>query len=88
MLPVIDTPTTSTAEAVTLVASHSFGFSSREWIEVAGLLSDSYRTVAVDAPGFGRAADIGGYSMEEMPPRSRRPSTSCTSPATSSSGIP
>jgi len=66
LLPVIDTPTTSTAEAVTLVASHSFGFSSREWIEVAGLLSDSYRTVAVDAPGFGQAADIGGYSMEEM----------------------
>ncbi len=66
MLPITDTPSSAGTIATTLVTSHSFGFSRREWIEVADLLSDRYRTVAVDAPGFGDAADVPGYSMQEM----------------------
>lgn len=50
----------------TLVMSHSFSFAKREWIEVAGLLADQYRTVAIDMPGFGAAHDVAGYSMAEM----------------------
>lgn len=50
----------------TLVMSHSFGFSRREWIEVAGLLAREYRAITIDMPGFGAARDVPGYSMEEM----------------------
>ena len=50
----------------TLVMSHSFGFSRREWIEVSGLLADQYRTVAIDMPGFGAAHEVKGYSMTEI----------------------
>ena len=49
-----------------LVMSHSFSFAKREWIEVAGLVADQYRTVAIDMPGFGASHDVTGYSMEEM----------------------
>lgn len=50
----------------TLVMSHSFGFSRREWIEVSGLLADEYRTVAIDMPGFGAASEVPGYTMADM----------------------
>lgn len=46
--------------------SHSFAFSRREWIEVAALLADEYRTVAVDLPGFGDASDVVADTMEDM----------------------
>lgn len=66
MLPVTDTRPTTSSDTPTLVTSHSFGFSRHEWIEVADLLSDQYRLVAVDAPGYGDARDVPGYSMQEM----------------------
>jgi pimeloyl-ACP methyl ester carboxylesterase len=65
MLPITDTRPKISTNTPTLVTSHSFGFSRREWIEVADLLSDRYRTVAVDAPGFGDARDVTGYSMQK-----------------------
>lgn len=68
MLPSTDTrPSAAVKEddRPTLVMSHSFGCARREWIEVAALLSDEYRTVTIDAPGFGEARDILGYSDAE-----------------------
>ncbi|MDL5156109.1 alpha/beta fold hydrolase [Actinomycetospora termitidis] len=47
--------------------SHSFAFARREWTEAAELLSARYRTVALDMPGFGEAADdTDGLSIELM----------------------
>jgi pimeloyl-ACP methyl ester carboxylesterase len=66
MLPITDTKPTAGTDRPTLVMSHSFGFSRREWIEVADLLADDYRTVTIDEPGFGDAHDITGYSMTDM----------------------
>ena len=68
MLPITDTPQQENAALPgrTLVASHSFGFARREWIEAAALLSEQFRVVTVDAPGHGDAHDIPGYTMAEM----------------------
>ena len=55
MLPITDTPQSANAARPgrTLVASHSFSFARREWIEASALLSEQFRVVAVDAPGHG-----------------------------------
>jgi len=68
MLPITDTPQREHAAhpGRTLVASHSFSFARREWIEAGALLSEQFRVVAVDAPGHGEAHDIPGYTMAEM----------------------
>lgn len=66
MLPLTDARSQTSTDTLALVTSHSFGFSRREWIEVADLLSDQYRTVAIDAPGYGDARYVPGYSMQEM----------------------
>lgn len=66
MLPITDTRPATPNDAPVLVASHSFGFSRREWTEVADLLAEEYRVVAIDMPGFGSAHDLAGYTMEEM----------------------
>ncbi len=52
--------------APALVLMHFLGGSTREWDEVVALLGDEVRTVAVDLPGFGAAADVPGYSVEQM----------------------
>jgi pimeloyl-ACP methyl ester carboxylesterase len=68
MLPLTDTlPSHENARKhPTLVLLHSFGLSRREWSEVATLLADEYRTVAIDTPGFGEARSVPGYSVAEM----------------------
>lgn len=68
MLPVTDTPQqrNPAVPGRTLVMSHSFSFSRREWIEATARLSENFRTVAVDAPGHGEAADVPGYTMCQM----------------------
>lgn len=68
MLPLTDTAQRGdpAVPGRTLVMSHSFSFSRREWIEATALLSQNFRTVAVDAPGHGEAADIPGYTMRQM----------------------
>lgn len=68
MLPHTDTRPSTPAKGdnrPTLVLSHSSGCARREWIEVAALLSDEYRTVTIDVPGFGEARDVPGYSDAE-----------------------
>ncbi len=69
MLPITDTLSLKPEVArkrPTLVFGHSFGISRREWIEVSAILADEYRSIAIDTPGFGEAADITGYSVAEM----------------------
>jgi pimeloyl-ACP methyl ester carboxylesterase len=68
MLPITDTPQQPHAKRPgrTLVASHSFSFARREWIEASAPLSEQFRVVAVDAPGHGEAREIPGYTMAEM----------------------
>ncbi|MEY9947405.1 alpha/beta fold hydrolase [Kitasatospora sp. GAS1066B] len=68
MLPITDTPQQPHAKCPgrTLVASHSFSFARREWIEASAPLSEQFRVVAVDAPGHGEAREIPGYTMAEM----------------------
>lgn len=66
MLPFTDTRPTAPNDRPVLVTSHSFGFSRREWVEVADLLAERYRLVAIDMPGFGAAHAIEGYTMQEM----------------------
>ena len=68
MLPITDTAQAegATHPGRTLVASHSFSFARREWVEASALLSEQFRVVAVDAPGHGEAHDIPGYTMAEM----------------------
>ncbi|MEY9844164.1 alpha/beta fold hydrolase [Streptacidiphilus sp. MAP5-3] len=68
MLPITDTPQQPHAKRPgrTLVASHSFSFARREWIEASAPLSEQFRVVAVDAPGHGEAREIPGYTMGEM----------------------
>jgi pimeloyl-ACP methyl ester carboxylesterase len=51
---------------VALVLMHFLGGSGREWDEVIGFLGEEVRTVAVDLPGFGGSAEMGGYSVEQM----------------------
>lgn len=65
MLPLTDyLPAAQHTPAI--IASHSFGFSRTEWVEVGKLLAPQLRLIAVDAPGFGDAHDLAGHSMEQM----------------------
>jgi pimeloyl-ACP methyl ester carboxylesterase len=64
MLPITDRPDATGSLAI--IASHSFGFSRSEWIEVAELMAPHYRLIACDATGFGDAHDITGYTMADM----------------------
>ena len=58
--------TESGAGETVLVFTHFFGSSRREWRHVVERLSLAHRCVAADMPGFGEAAGITGYSVEEM----------------------
>ena len=49
-----------------LVLMHFLGGSAREWLEVVAELGNDVRTVAIDLPGFGDSAEVGGYSVAEM----------------------
>lgn len=49
-----------------LLFLHFFGSSKNEWRHVTELLSPDYRCIAADMPGFGEAAQVGGYSVTEM----------------------
>ncbi len=54
------------AGAPPLVLLHLFGSSKREWTECISLLAPRFRCIAMDLPGFGEAASIRGYGVEEM----------------------
>ncbi|MGI8959199.1 MAG: alpha/beta fold hydrolase [Bryobacteraceae bacterium] len=45
---------------------HHFGGSARQWTEVITTLAAEHRCVAVDMPGFGEAASLTGFTVEEM----------------------
>lgn len=62
MLPLIRKGTTPPA----LVLLHFFGGSRREWTETTAILSAQHECIAMDMPGFGDAANITGYTVEEM----------------------
>ena len=49
-----------------LVLLHFFAGSQRGWAEVSLSLSNQFECITMDLPGFGEAASIRGYSMEEM----------------------
>ena len=68
LLPVTDLLLRGTAQedSPTLVLLHFFGSSRREWIESGLLMASRFRVLSVDTPGFGDAADVPGYSVEEM----------------------
>ena len=50
----------------TLVFMPFLGGSQQEWLETIGLLSGTYRCIAVDLPGFGEAENVPGYSVSDM----------------------
>ncbi len=50
----------------TLVLMPFLGGSQLEWTESVAILSKHHRCITVDLPGFGDAASIEGYSVEEM----------------------
>ncbi len=68
MLPVTDLQIRSKPQGNTpaLVLLHFYGGSRREWTETGLLLGSEFRVVSIDTPGFGEAADVPGYSVEEM----------------------
>ncbi len=68
MLPVTDLPMRSKPHDNTpaLVLLHFYGGSRREWMETSFLLESEFRVISIDTPGFGEAADVPGYSVEEM----------------------
>ncbi len=68
MLPITDLQIRSKShdDTPTLVLLHFYGGSRREWTETGLLLASDFRVVSMDAPGFGEAADVPGYSVEEM----------------------
>ncbi len=68
MLPVTDLLLhgQSRPKTPTLILLHFYGGSRREWIETSLLLGTKFRVVSIDTPGFGDAAEIAGYSVEEM----------------------
>ncbi len=45
---------------------HHFGGSARQWTEVISTLAAEHRCVAVDMAGFGNAASLLGFTVEEM----------------------
>ncbi|ANF59116.1 alpha/beta fold hydrolase [Halotalea alkalilenta] len=53
-------------DAPSLVLMHFFGSSRREWEEVIPLLAARWHCVALDMPGFGDAADLGGQDVATM----------------------
>ncbi len=60
-------PVRQSGEAVpALVMMHFLGGSAREWDEVRALLDSRYRSIALDLPGFGDAAEFSGYTVAEM----------------------
>lgn len=62
MIPASDHGSNSPA----LVFLHYFGGSRHEWTEVIDGLAVEYRCLAADLPGFGGAAALTGFSVEEM----------------------
>lgn len=49
-----------------LLFLHYFGGSKREWDGVIARLGGRFECVAVDAPGFGDAASVDGFTVQEM----------------------
>lgn len=91
MLPITDIRPSTPAKGndrPTLVMSHSFGCARREWIEVAALLSDEYRTVTIDVPGFGEAATWPATPMRRGQRSSRKRCAHSTSTVASWSATP
>jgi pimeloyl-ACP methyl ester carboxylesterase len=67
MLPYRIHPSRSSGlDETTLVMMPFLGGGQREWTEVIGLLGGRFRCITIDLPGFGDAANIKGYSVEEM----------------------
>ncbi len=54
-----------------LLLLHFFGGSHREWDDVVALLDGKHRIVAADMPGFGEAAGLTGFTVQEMADRIR-----------------
>lgn len=54
------------SRAPALVLLHFFGGSQREWTEAAAILAAQHQCITMDLPGFGDAANITGYTVEEM----------------------
>ncbi len=52
--------------SLVLLFLHFFGSSQREWRHVVERLAVSHHCATADMPGFGDAADVGGYSVSEM----------------------
>ena len=49
-----------------LILMAFLGGSHREWDQIAELLEDRFRSIGIDLPGFGDAAQASGYTVEEM----------------------
>ena len=62
MLPLTDSGSGSPA----LVFFHYFGGSRLAWGAVTRVLAPRFRCIAADAPGFGDAANVDDYTVEEM----------------------
>ncbi len=45
---------------------HHFGGSARQWGEVVATLATEHRCISADMPGFGRAASLTGFTVEDM----------------------
>ena len=59
-------PERSNDERTVLFCLHYLGGSAHEWSRVAELLRSEIRVVAIDLPGFGSAAHVSGYSVDDM----------------------
>ncbi|MBV8780834.1 MAG: alpha/beta fold hydrolase [Phycisphaerae bacterium] len=49
-----------------LILMHGFPLDRRIWSETARLLSDSFRLIALDLPGFGESKSSGTFTMDSM----------------------
>ena len=52
----LTTPTASEEESAAVVFVHGIGMSHRSFARIQRLVSRSFRTIAIDLPGFGGAA--------------------------------
>ena len=52
--------------SIALLFLHFFGSSQREWHHVVQRMSNRYRCVTADMPGFGDAAAVEGYTVQRM----------------------
>ena len=59
-------PGQSSSDCPTLFCLHFLGGSASEWKPVIRLLPQAWRCVTIDLPGFGDAAHLDGFSVQEM----------------------